>query len=74
MSDSGRDALLDVWEWSGGPRGFARVVGRSTGCLGVVVRPLRMSGSGLVALPDDREWSGGSPSCPGVVGRSTKSS
>ena len=26
MSASGREALPDVWEWSGGPRRFATVV------------------------------------------------
>ena len=30
----GREALPDVREWSGRPRGFVRVIGRSTGCFG----------------------------------------
>ena len=47
MNGSGREALRDVREWSGGP----------LGCLGVVEKPSRMSGSGQDALSDDREWS-----------------
>ena len=69
MSESGREALLDVWEWSGGPPGCSKVVGR----------PSRKSGSGREALLDVRklsggvtdvqEWSGGPPECLGVDGR-----
>ena len=44
MFDSGREALPDVWEWSGGP----------PGCLGVDGGPSRMSGSG----PDTPRMSG----------------
>ena len=40
MSGSGREALQDVWEWSGGPPVCPVVVGRSS----------RMSGSGREAL------------------------
>ena len=47
MSGSGREALLEVWEWSGRPRG----------CPGVVGWPFRLSGSGQVVLGDVREWS-----------------
>ena len=54
---SGRLALSDVFEWSGGP----------PGCPGVVFWPSRMSGSGREALMDVLEWSGGPPRCPGVV-------
>ena len=43
MIRSGREALLDVREWSGGP----------PGCPGVVGRPSRMTESGREALPDD---------------------
>ena len=67
MSMSGREALKDVREWSGGPRG----------CPGVIGRPSRLSGSDWDALPnvressgvvcDVREWSGGPPGCPGEV-------
>ena len=59
MSGSGREALTDVREWSGGPNR----------CPGVVRRPFRMSGSGREALQDVREWSGGPHGCPGVVRR-----
>ena len=51
MSGSGREALPDVREWSGGP----------PGCLGVVGRTSRMSGSSREVLPDVREWLGGPP-------------
>ena len=46
MSRSGREAIQDVQEWSGGP----------PGCPGVGVRPSWMSGSGREALLDVREW------------------
>ena len=66
MSGSGREALLDVRDWLGGP----------PGCLGVVLIPSRMSGSCTDTLPDVRkdlpkvrERSGGPTGCPGVVGR-----
>ena len=55
MSESGREALKDVQEWSGG----------SPKCLGVVGRPSQICGSGREALPEVREalpdirkWSG----------------
>ena len=47
MSGSGREALPDIWEWSGVP----------LGCPGVVGIPSRMSGCGREALQDVREWS-----------------
>ena len=46
MSGSSRDALPDVWQWSGGPSGRQGVVGR----------PSQMSGRGREAFPDVREW------------------
>ena len=46
MSESVRDAILDVRVWSGGP----------PGCPGEVGMPSRMSGSGREALPDVQEW------------------
>ena len=65
MTDSGREALSDVREWTGGPP-------ESPGVVGSFYRksekPSRMSGSGRVAFPDVREWSGGSSKCPAVVG------
>ena len=58
MSGSGREALTEVWERSGGhPR-----------CPGVVGRPSLKSGSGREALTEVWERSGGLPRCPGVVG------
>ena len=57
MYGSGRESLLNVRVWSGGP----------PGCLGEVGRPSRMSGSSQEALPNVWEslsnvceWSGGS--------------
>ena len=46
MFGSGREALTDVLEWSGGP----------FGCPGEVERPFQMSRRGRKALPDVREW------------------
>ena len=57
ISRSGRETLLDLWEWSGGP----------LGCLGVVGRPSRMSGTGREVLSDVWEWSGGRTVCTAVV-------
>ena len=51
MSVSGREALLDIREFSEGPPGYP----------GVVERLSWMSGSGWEALPDDQEWLGGPP-------------
>ena len=59
-----REALLDVWEWSGGP--FE--------CLGLAGMPSWMSGSDWEALSDVREWSGIYPGCPGAVGRPSRMS
>ena len=64
MSGSGREALPNVQEWSGG----------SPGCPGVVGRPSQMSGSGWKALTEVREWSGGTPGWPGVAGRPSQMS
>ena len=47
MSKSGRVALLDVRELSGGTLGFPEVVGS----------PSEMSGSGLAAVPNVGLWS-----------------
>ena len=47
MSGSGREALTDDREWSGGPLGCPVLVGRAS----------RMSGSFCEALPDVRESS-----------------
>ena len=53
MSGRGREALLDVREWSEG----------LPGCPGVVGRRSQMSLSGREALPDVWERSGGPPGC-----------
>ena len=45
MSERGRDALPNVWEWSGGPPRYP----------GVVERTSRMSRSGRETLPNVRE-------------------
>ena len=45
MFGSGREAFPDVQEWSGGPPGCSRIVGR----------PFGMFGSGREAFPDVRE-------------------
>ena len=60
MSESGRDALPDVREWSGGP----------PGCPGVVGRPCQMSGSGRGPSRMSRRPAG----CLEVVGRSSEMS
>ena len=58
MSGSGRVALPNVREWSGGLPGCPGVVGRpSRMSESGLVRPSQMFGSGRKALPDVREWS-----------------
>ena len=52
----GREALLVVLEWSGGPRRFAGVVRGPPGSPGVNMTPSRMSASGRDALSDVQEW------------------
>ena len=70
MSGSGREALPDVWEWSGG----------LPGCPGVFGWPSRMCSSSKVALPDVGsspgcpELVGNPPRCPGLVQRSSSMS
>ena len=61
MAESGRVALRDDQEWSGGPPGCTEVVERPSKCLGVVERQSRMSDKGWDALPDVRELSVGLP-------------
>ena len=55
MSGSGRVALRDVQEWSGGPPGSRAVV----------VRPYQMSVSCREFLPEVQKWTGGPPGCSG---------
>ena len=45
MSGSGREALPESQEWSGGP----------PGCLVMVERPFQMSDSGRKVIPEVRE-------------------
>ena len=59
MSGSGREALPDVWDWSGGP----------PVCPVVLRWHSRMSWSGREVHPDLWEWAGGPLVCPAVVGR-----
>ena len=56
-SSSGRDAVREVQEWSGGPHKVLKVVRR----------PFWKSGSVREALPMVWEWSGGPPEGTGVV-------
>ena len=79
MSESGRESLPDVHEWSGVPPGCPGVVGRPSWKSGKShedlseVRSGRQSlpevRSGRQSLPEVREWSGGPPKYPEVVGR-----
>ena len=65
ISWCGREALLNVRVWLGGPSGYPGVVGRPSRMPGscretlpylvVVGSPSRMSGSGREALPDVRK-------------------
>ena len=59
MFESGRVALTDVWEWSGGP----------PGCPGVVRMSSQMTRSGQEALPDTTlgHWES-LPTTPGQPG------
>ena len=60
---SGREALLEVWQLSGGPPGCPGVVGNPSrmcggppGCPGVVGMQARMTRSGCEVLPDVLQW------------------
>ena len=59
MSGSGREALPDVREWSGGPPRCPVVV-ESHSWMFAICRE---------ALPDVRKWTRGPLGCPVVVGR-----
>ena len=69
MSRSGREALADVreWsggmpdvkEWSGGPPGFPKVVGRTFRMFESGGKPIQISRSGREVLSDIPKWSGG---------------
>ena len=81
MSGSGREALSEVREWSGGPLGGPGVVGRLSRMLGVVGRPYRMSESGREALsdvqealPDFQGWLKCPPGCLRVFDRPSRTS
>ena len=62
MSESSREALSEVQEWSE----------HHSGCPGVVGRPSGNCGRGREAIPDIREWSGDPPGCPREVGRPSR--
>ena len=64
MKGSGRLALPDVREWSGGP----------SGCPGVVERVPRMPGSCQEVFPEVQEWLEDLLRCSGVVRRSSRMS
>ena len=51
MSGSGQEALPNVREWLVGPPGCSGVVGRPTGCPGVVIILSRMSRSRWDTIP-----------------------
>ena len=61
MSGSGVETLPCVREWSRGPLGCSKVVGRPPGRPEVVGRPSRLFGSGWEALHDIRKWCGDPP-------------
>ena len=74
---SGREALVESREWSGGPPGGPEVVEGLPEGPGVVVwssqwtrnggKPSQRAGCGRDALPEGRGWSGGSTGRLGVV-------
>ena len=65
MSGSGREALLDVREWSGDPSRMSGVVERLSRMSLSGERPFRMSGSGREAISDVLKLSGVPPESPG---------
>ena len=79
MYGIGREALLDVREWSKGypkylgvvrrPSRMSEWLGDPTECPVVVRRISRMSGNDREAILDVQEWSSGPPGYPGVVWR-----
>ena len=58
ISESGRKAIPNVWERSGGTLECRVVFGRPSPMTGI---PFRMFRSGQVSVQDVREWSGGPP-------------
>ena len=52
MSGSGRKAIPDVWEWSGGHPEVQNRSGVPSRCPVEVGMPARKSGSGLEAFPE----------------------
>ena len=63
-SEIGQEALPDVMEWLGGPRGRPGVVGSLSG----------MYWCGREVLPDVQDWSKGLSGSPGVVVRPSRMS
>ena len=72
MSGSGRDALQDVWKWSGGLPGCPEVFGRPSLLYGSFREALPDVGSGRESLRDVRECLGGPLVCPGVFARPSR--
>ena len=66
---SGQEALLEGWEWSGGPPEVPEVFRRPFRRSASVGRPSRRAGSGQESLLECRMWSGDPHGGPGVVGR-----
>ena len=66
MSRSHWEAIPDVWDCSGDPTAYPKVVGRPSW---MSVWPSRISGSGEEAISDVREWSGSPPGCQVAVRR-----
>ena len=56
MAGSGREALLNVREWSGDPLGFPADIRSTPGYPEVVGRPSQVSVSYGESLPNFREW------------------
>ena len=74
MSGSGREALPDVREWSGGTPGCPGIIDRPSRMSGSGRSPSRTSGSSRETLGDVWEWSGGPFGFPGLVGRPSRMS
>ena len=74
MSGSGREALQDVWDWSGDPDECLGVMGGPHGCQGVVGRPSPMFRSDWDVLPNVQGWLRGPPGLPGMFRRPSRMS
>ena len=72
MSESGRESLPNVQEWSGDPSKCLGVVGRPYRMFESCREASRMSGSGRNTIPDVQESSGDPSDCLRVVGRPSR--